>query len=281
MDPNTLSAYNQACITLVTKHAKSIAIAPPLKKRLNASVIEYVIDTDQFGTFSGDVARLHSAKDTAQKKCLCAIQQCSVPYALASEGSFGSHPHSPFVTVGSELLYFIDSKREFELCVFDTTTDIQCQQQDIQSKHDINPFAERVGFPAQGIILKASHDEQLIIRKDFWKINEIEAAFDELEGYNLELCTDMRAHRNPKRMQHLSILAEKLAKRLDQFCPECNLPGWGVVDMETGLPCSECGMGTDCVASHIHGCVKCDYRERQALPHQQYASAEFCQSCNP
>ena len=38
-------AYQGACIILPTKHAKSIAIAPPFWERLGASVLEYVIDT--------------------------------------------------------------------------------------------------------------------------------------------------------------------------------------------------------------------------------------------
>lgn len=48
------SVYTNSCIVLTTKHAKSIAIAPPFEDKLGASVLEYVVDTDKLGTFSGE-----------------------------------------------------------------------------------------------------------------------------------------------------------------------------------------------------------------------------------
>ena len=51
------SAYAGSCFILTTKHAKSIAIAPPFWEKLEASVLEYVVDTDALGTFSGEVER--------------------------------------------------------------------------------------------------------------------------------------------------------------------------------------------------------------------------------
>ena len=38
-------AYQDACIIIPTKHAKSIAIAPPFWERLSASVLEYYVDS--------------------------------------------------------------------------------------------------------------------------------------------------------------------------------------------------------------------------------------------
>jgi hypothetical protein len=51
------SAYAGSCFSLTTKHNKSIVIAPPFWAKLGARVLEYVVDTDQLGTFSGDVQR--------------------------------------------------------------------------------------------------------------------------------------------------------------------------------------------------------------------------------
>ena len=54
---------------LTTKHAKSIAIAPPFWEKLSVGVLEYLVDTDTLGTFSGEVARRQCAG-------LCAAQMC-------------------------------------------------------------------------------------------------------------------------------------------------------------------------------------------------------------
>lgn len=39
-------AYKGECIILITKHAKSAAIAPVFEEILSAGVLEYIADTD-------------------------------------------------------------------------------------------------------------------------------------------------------------------------------------------------------------------------------------------
>lgn len=53
--------------------------------------------------------------------------------------------------------------------------------------------------------------------------------------------TDMRTHMNPTRMATLFRLATALAERLASSCPACVMPGYGQVDVETGLPCEAGG----------------------------------------
>jgi hypothetical protein len=110
-------AYQVACIIIPTKHAKSIAIAPPLWNRLGASVLEYYVDTDTLGTFSGEVEREGNALECARRKCEWALELLGdkVDYCIASEGSFGPHPQIPFLPCNQEILYFIDRKHGFHL----------------------------------------------------------------------------------------------------------------------------------------------------------------------
>jgi hypothetical protein len=54
---NKPSPYSGCCAIITTKHAKSVAIAPSFWERLGMSVLEYPLDTDMVGTFSGEVER--------------------------------------------------------------------------------------------------------------------------------------------------------------------------------------------------------------------------------
>jgi hypothetical protein len=69
------SAYAGSCFILTTKHAKSIAIAPPFWEKLEASVLEYVVDTDALGTFSGEVEREGNALQCARRKCEWSLER--------------------------------------------------------------------------------------------------------------------------------------------------------------------------------------------------------------
>jgi len=111
------SPYAGCCVLLTTKHQKLIALAPAFETILGAGMLEYVVDTDQLGTFSGEIERKGTALETVRKKCEWSIKKTKVEYALASEGSFGPHPMIPFIPSNREILYFIDMKRKFHFYV--------------------------------------------------------------------------------------------------------------------------------------------------------------------
>lgn len=62
----------------------------------------------------------------------------------------------------------------------------------------------------------------------------------------------MRAHHNPTRMQVIEELADKLAQRLMTPCPACDMPGFGIVDIERGLPCRLCHLPTQSIYHDIY-----------------------------
>ena len=66
---NKNSPYAQSFIVLTTKHLKSRAIAPAFLSLLSAEIMEYAIDTDKLGTFSGEIERKGSALECAKLKC--------------------------------------------------------------------------------------------------------------------------------------------------------------------------------------------------------------------
>ena len=286
---NAKSPYAGACFILTTKHAKSVAIAPPFWKNLGVTTIEYVADTDTLGTFSGERARTQDALSCARTKCEWAFSQLGgdVAYALASEASFGPHPFMPFLSCHTETLYFIDKRRDFHLFVHDVTQDTNFASKKVAHLPELLAFAQRVNFPSHSLIVRPNISEELLmifkgiddypfLEQAFWKCK---AASD--DGYVL-VETDMRASCNPTRMGVIARLAENLSTRLASLCPACDAPGWGRVGEERGLPCGFCGSETDFIQSVTYGCVKCAYTEKHGRPDDiKETPPMYCNVCNP
>jgi hypothetical protein len=50
--------------------------------------------------------------------------------------------------------------------------------------------------------------------------------------------SDLRAHRNLTRMENIGTACEDLLARMMRFCPAGEAPGFGLMRLESGLPCS-------------------------------------------
>lgn len=283
------SLYEGSCIILTTKHAKSIAIAPPFSENLGASIIEYVVDTDKLGTFSGEVEREGNALECARKKCEWSLNKLgsNVEFALASEGSFGPHPFISFLPCDHEILYFIDRKRDFHLYMSHISEKTNYRTERISSLEGLRKISNQVSFPSHALILRPNNRETkapIFKGLDTWQA--LELAFKQCIKYaedgNIWVETDMRAQFNPSRMKVIGELATKLSDRLRVHCPSCDSPGWGKVRQKTGLVCASCGFETELIKAEIFGCVKCDYEEdRERSDGKKEADPGSCQYCNP
>lgn len=281
------SPYFGECIILPTKHQKSNAIAPVFDNVLQAGVLEYVVDTDLLGTFSGEIERKGTALDCAQKKCEWGLLNEGAQYALASEGSFGPHPWLPFMAADTEVLYFIDKARGFHLHVTDVFGETNYQMSEVTSYEELLDFADKALFPSHALILRScAREKKGEIFKGLQTKSDLESAF--LESLNISpqkkvfVETDMRAHLNPTRMKIIEKLSQTLAKRLLSLCPCCATPGWGKIDIEIGLPCSGCDRPTLGTKAQIFGCTKCSHKEKM-LPSNRQLKADpgHCGYCNP
>ncbi len=281
--------YAKQSIILTTKHAKSLAIGPSFWNYLQCAVIEYVVDTDKYGTFSGEIERIDSALACARKKCLIPFDKHSnvIQFALASEGSFGPHPYMPFIPCDHEILYFIDRLNNFELHVSTISNITNYSMRVLHTVDELWDFVSKVSFPSHAVIMSpnGSKKDQPIF-KGLQEANDLEAVYKECQKESIDgkvyIETDMRAQFNPMRMVVIADLAAHMAQRLATNCPGCNLPGFGVVDKVTGLPCSCCGLSTELVKQQILGCVKCAYKIKVARSDGMLAAApEHCHNCNP
>ena len=98
-------------LVIATMHEKEQVIAPLLEKHLQVNCeLPNNFNSDQFGTFSGEVERVNTPLETLRKKCEAAIKLTNSSLAVASEGSFGAHPYIPFAQANDELVMLLDIK---------------------------------------------------------------------------------------------------------------------------------------------------------------------------
>ena len=280
------SSYSENCIIIPTKHAKSQAIMHNFWDILGARVIEYVVDTDRLGTFSGEVERQGTALECAKRKCEWSLEMLGdkAEYLLASEGSFGPHPLIPFMPCDHEILYFIDKNRNFHLYLSLLSEKTNYRMQEIDSLEELQLFASKAKFPSHALILRPMNIDNPIIFKGLNKKESLEDAYEEAQKLSNKVWveTDMRAHMNPSRMNVIKQLAGDLARRLKTHCPSCSIPGWGQIQIEKGLECNGCGLKTQMVKHEIFGCTKCEYKEiKERSDGIKYADPGQCQYCNP
>ena len=153
---------------------------------------------------------------------------------------------------------------------------------------ELGPYFDRTGFPDQALIVKPSEAriEAGPIYKGLRCKDDLAQAITRCAARSSDgralVQTDMRAHMNPTRMATLSRLATAFAECLASSCPACGMPGYGQVDVETGLPCEACGAPSIMVRNRLFGCVACSHREMRPRPDGRVnADPRHCPECNP
>ena len=142
-------------LLIVTKHKKESVFAPILEKELGVICFtDDHFDTDQYGTFSGEIERINDPITTLKNKCLSAMEQNDCDLAIASEGSFGTHPHFFFAHANDELILLVDRKNNKEYFGRELTTETNFSCLTICSKEEAFDFAEKIGFPNHAVIIK-------------------------------------------------------------------------------------------------------------------------------
>lgn len=272
-------------IAIATRHSKEVAIAPVLEKELGVvCVTPPDLDTDAFGTFTGEVERKASALDAARLKCRMAIEATGLDLAVASEGSFGPHPAYPFLPADEELLVLVDIKNGLEIVVREWSMETNFNGSMCSSWAELSAFADKAGFPSHGLILRKSHTDTTAVIKGIVDQQVLESAAERLlrENGNVYVETDMRACFNPMRMRVIRNAAQELSKKMRSSCPECGCPGYGVADVKSGLRCSGCNFPTRSTLKYIHACGRCGHSHEEWYPlGKREEDPMYCDNCNP
>ena len=282
---NQILMFSNRTLLIATKHDKEKVIAPILEKELGVKcIVSKSFDTDQLGTFSGEIDRKDDPITTVRNKCILAMELSNCDLAIASEGSFGPHPSVYFVPADDEFLLFIDKKNDLEIMVRELSTETNFSAAEIKSEKELKDFAYAAQFPSHGLILRKSKDDYSEIEKGITDWEVLLHAYNQLsKTYSIVYVeTDMRAMYNPTRMKVIERATQKLADKINSYCPECHTPGFAITYAKPGLPCELCNAPTRSTLSCNYTCQKCAFIKEEKYPNGKVKEDPmYCDVCNP
>jgi hypothetical protein len=272
-------------LLIATKHQKEKVIAPILESQLGVKCfVASDLDTDKLGTFTGEIERTEDPITTARNKCLTGMDLTNCDLAIASEGSFGSHPTIFFAAADDEFLVFIDKKNNIEISSRELSLETNFHGSEIKTLEELQEFATKSNFPSHGLILRKSKEDLEEITKGILDEKLLNDTFFKLiENYGTAYIeTDMRAMFNPSRMKVIEKATLKLVDKIKSICPNCETPGFGIVDRKVGLRCNQCNFPTRSTLSYIYNCQKCNYKKEEEFPNgKKTEDPMYCDICNP
>ena len=270
---------------LATKHGKEKVIAPILEKELGISVIvPEGFDSDAFGTFTREISRRGNQLEAARAKAKAAIELTGADLVIASEGSFGPDPQVPFINSNFELILLVDAVSKLEIRGHYRTPETNAAEASVSSVDEAIEVARAWGFPEHGVIARLNPKIQTFLFKDIHTEIELREKVTRILSLPLVtsvyLETDLRAHRNPTRMNAIEKAAEDLALNCLSTCPRCNTPGFVPTEGILGATCNLCSARTDRPKGSMYRCFKCGYHEERLFENVSVDASE-CQFCNP
>lgn len=280
-----LEIFTGRNLVIATKHNKESVIAPLLEEHLGVKCfVPMNFDTDELGTFTGEIERKEGPVETVRKKCLRAMEMTNCDLGIASEGSFGPHPTIFMAHADDEFLIFIDKKNNLEIIVRELSLDTNFNATTVSCFQNLVDLVQTVGFPEHAVILKITEKEISKVVKGIQSWELLEESFYKLSAVNSQVVaeTDMRAMYNPTRMKVIEKATQKLVEKIKSCCPHCDTPGFGVVKIKSGLPCEWCGSPTNSTKSHIYQCQKCTFEQEKMFPNsKETEDPMYCDYCNP
>ena len=151
------AAYAGRRIAVGTRHGKQDQLGPAFREVLGADlVVPPDLDTDRFGTFSGEIPRTMPAADAARAKARLAMSITGLPFGLASEASYGPLPGLGWPG-HEEILLFCDDEHGFEILEGHRTTEIPGTLRTVAGIDDVPPPL-LAGLPDQALIVRPGGD---------------------------------------------------------------------------------------------------------------------------
>lgn len=276
------ATYRGRRAALATRHGKERQFRPALAPT-GLEVVVADVDTDSFGTFTGEIPRQGDPVEVVERKARAAMAATGLDVGLASEGSFGPHPQIPFLTIDTELVALVDARLGTVVIEQVVSFDTPAASLTVADGDDLERFCERVGFPSQALIARPADGSPHHIVKGITDLGRlahaIALASAASQDHRAIIETDLRAQFCPKRQIVISEAAQRLATRLMRRCPACGTPGFGALDFERGLPCGLCGRPTEEPAATLETCPRCAHTVRTTSVGM--ADPATCMYCNP
>ena len=283
--PHTGHPYKNQKIALTTKHDKLRLIAPAFTEQIGCELVEVNLDTDQLGTFTGEIERIDPPRETAIAKARLGMRATGLQIGIASEGSIGVDPLVPFLQSDIEHMVLVDDARGIVIAESYRTFEITAATITVAPGGDLTEFLADADFPNHALIVRPSGTPSNNAIKG---ITDPQQLFDAITSRAqispdglVVVESDLRAMHSPSRQKNITEAAKLLAARVAQLCPACHLPGWGRVGYERGLPCEACGrMQANAIRQERLGCVGCDHTDLGPVLATSVDPAN-CGGCNP
>jgi len=295
------SLFAGARASLATKHAKLALVAPPLWSTLGMTVISVDVDTDNLGTFSGEIPRPASQLETARRKARLGMEVTGLPLGLASEGSVVDPWGVGAFAVDRELVVLVDDTRHLTIIGRATGTDViafaTTLDPDEVTDGRVADLVRRADLGRHHVVVcpdgaaptgpDGAPDPTWLAAttKAVGDAATLRAAVTRAAGVSpvgrARVEPDLRAHLCPSRQRVIAAAAADLAHRLATTCPTCASPGWGTDGAAGNRICSWCGGPTDEPAAVRWACPACGVTEQRPLPPEQPGDPGRCQRCNP
>jgi hypothetical protein len=272
-------------VVVTTKHDKTALLQPSFKELLNITLVELPLDTDQLGTFSGEIERTTPPRETALAKARLGIESSGKRFGIASEGSIAADFALPWIHADYEVLVFIDGQSDLVISETVHSREIVAASTTIRVGDNLDEFMKRADFPRHALIAQPVRAHVPFAIKGIRSLPKLEAAIAECAAHSptgeVKLESDFRAMHSPSRQENIRALGKKLATRIAALCPECSTPGWGVFDYEKGVACIDCGeLNSEAISREILGCYRCDHKAIGATIKASLEPAQ-CHFCNP
>lgn len=269
-------AFTGCTLAFLTMHDKLPLVAPALSALGFSLQLASGFDTDQLGTFSGEISRRLSPVETALQKARLAIELTGCRFGLGSEGSFGGGPMPGLVNWDQEILALIDSQSGQQIIAV-AAGPVGVGRWTFDSEQLLHLALSRE-TPGQAQILQLNGH----CYKGLTDAAEILALLHQhgwQPGTEISMQPDLRAMHCPERQQYIRKAAEQLASQLLQCCPQCQAPDFTVKQREAGLLCLVCRRPTSLLRFEHYRCDCCGFERRAEI--EQYAPPDCCSHCNP
>lgn len=268
----------------LTQHGKESLLAPMLEPALGCHIQRIEgYDTDQLGTFSGEVQRIDNQIETARKKARIGMALSGYGLGIASEGAVVTDPMTGLVPWNIEIVVWLDQAAQFEVIGIAQGPALSLHRA-VRSVSELEIFANHAGFPAHHLVLRPDSASDPRIHKGISDWAQLKQIFLDCQQQSADGAVhvehDHRAFCHPTRQAMIQSAAQDLLKKFQSTCPRCATPGFSVTAHTAGLPCLSCGRPTRLPRAYTLNCNSCHHTEERPS-RETTADPSRCHTCNP
>jgi hypothetical protein len=275
-------------LLIATMHGKEKIISSLLEQQLGVKVFTTEqLNTDLFGTFSGEIERQQSQPDTARLKIEEAARLTGADLVLASEGTFQPH-HLYYIATGNyEMVMLKDFQNNAEWQGWEVSLKVAANSYTFSTPEEAIRRSKTMKFPSHGMLIRSTGSNGArFVEKGITEKEKIAEAATNALAFSIDgtaiIENDLRAHMNPTRQKTILAATHNLVTALKADCPGCEWPGFRVEERIPGLPCSACGAATRLTLHEIFTCDRCSHRVKKNRSDGKVIADPYdCDRCNP